>query len=46
MNYFEEIKELIENKEVKDGVRRLSENNDKLKTYYEIGKLLVEARRK
>lgn len=43
MNYFEEIKELIENKEVKDGVRRLSENNDKLKTYYEIGKLLVEA---
>lgn len=43
MDYFEEIKELIENKEVKDGVRRLSENNDKLKTYYEIGKLLVEA---
>ena len=43
MNYFEEIKELIENKEVKDGVRRLNENNDKLKTYYEIGKLLVEA---
>lgn len=43
MNYFEEIKELIENKKVKDGVRRLSENNDKLKTYYEIGKLLVEA---
>ena len=43
MNYFEEIKELIENKEVKDGVRRLSENNDKLKAYYEISKLLVEA---
>lgn len=43
MNYFEEIKELIENKEVKDGVIRLSENNDKLKTYYEISKLLVEA---
>lgn len=30
-------------KEVKDGVRRLSYNSDKLKTYYEIGKILVEA---
>ncbi len=43
MNYYEEIKDLIEKKEVKDGVRRLSYNSDKLKTYYEIGKLLVEA---
>ena len=41
MNYYEEIKDLIEKKEVKDGVRRLSYNSDKLKTYYEIGKLLV-----
>ena len=32
-----------EKKEVKDGVRRLSYNSDKLKTYYEIGKLLNEA---
>lgn len=43
INYYEEIKDLIEKKEVKDGVRRLSYNSDKLKTYYEIGKLLVEA---
>ena len=43
MNYYEEIKDLIEKKEIKDGVRRLSYNSDKLKTYYEIGKLLVEA---
>lgn len=43
MNYYEEIKDLIEKKEVKDSVRRLSYNSDKLKTYYEIGKLLVEA---
>lgn len=43
INYYEEIKDLIEKKKVKDGVRRLSYNSDKLKTYYEIGKLLVEA---
>lgn len=43
MNYYEEIKDLIEKKEVNDGVRRLSYNSDKLKTYYEMGKLLVEA---
>lgn len=40
MNYYEEIKDLIEKKEVKDGVRRLSYNSDKLKTYC---KILVEA---
>lgn len=43
MNYYEEIKYLIEKKKLKDGVRRLSYNSDKLKTYYEIGKILVEA---
>lgn len=43
INYYEEIKDLIEKKEVKDSVRRLSYNSDELKTYYEIGKLLVEA---
>ena len=43
MNYYEEIKDQIEKKELKDGVRRLSYNSDKLKTYYEIGKLLVDA---
>ena len=43
INYYEEIKDLIEKKEVKDSVRRLSYNSDKLKTYYEIGELLVEA---
>ena len=43
MNYYEEIKDYKEKKEVKDGVKRLSYNSDKLKTYYEIGKILIEA---
>jgi len=43
MNYYKEISELIEKKYVKDNVRRLQSNNDTLKTYYEIGKLLVQA---
>lgn len=43
MDYYTEIKNVIENKEVNEGVRRLQSNKDTLNAYYEIGKLLVEA---
>lgn len=43
MNYYLEIKNVIENKEINEGVRRLQYNKDTLEAYYEIGKLLVEA---
>jgi len=43
MDYYTEIKNVIENKEVNDGVRRLQSNKNTLEAYYEIGKLLVEA---
>ena len=43
MDYYTEIRNIIENKEVNDGVRRLQSNKDTLEAYYEIGKLLVEA---
>ena len=43
MNYYNEIKNLIEEKEVNDKVRYLESNKETIKTYYEIGKLLIEA---
>ena len=43
MDYFNEIKQLIEKVEVNEKVRRLESNNEKVITYYEIGKLLYEA---
>ena len=43
MNYYKEIKNLIEEKEVNDKVRYLESNKETIKTYYEIGKLLIEA---
>ena len=43
MDYYKKIKNVIENKEVNDGVRRLQSNKNTLEAYYEIGKLLVEA---
>lgn len=43
MNYFNQIKNLIENKEISSKVRNLEENAETLKTYFEIGKLLIEA---
>ena len=46
MYYFNEIKNLIEKQEVNERVRRLQSNNQVIKTYYEIGKLLVEAQGK
>ena len=43
MNYYKEIKNLIEEKEVNDKVRYLESNKEAIKTYYEIGKLLTNA---
>ena len=43
MNYYKEIKNLIEEKEVNDKVRYLESNKETIKTYYEIGKLLTNA---
>ena len=43
MNYYKEIKKLIEEKEVNDNVRYLESNKETIKTYYEIGRLLIEA---
>ena len=43
MNYFNQIKNLIEKIEVNENVRVLESNKEKVQTYYEIGKLLYEA---
>ena len=43
MNYFDNIKELIENDIVLKRKHKLIENNLTLTTYYEIGKLIIEA---
>ena len=43
MNYYKEIKNLIEEKEVNDKVRYLESNKGTIKTYYEIGRLLIKA---
>lgn len=43
MNYYNEIKNIIEKREISEKVRRLQSNSDTLKSYYNIGKLLIEA---
>ena len=43
MNYYKEIKNLIEEKEVNDKVRYLESNKETIKTYYEIGRFLIKA---
>ena len=43
MNYYKEIKNLIEEKEINDRVRYLESNKETIKTYYEIGRLLIKA---
>ncbi|MDE5539263.1 MAG: PDDEXK nuclease domain-containing protein [Bacilli bacterium] len=41
--YYIEIENIIQNIEVNSQVRALQENNERLKSYWKIGKLLVEA---
>ena len=43
MNYYNEIKEQIINNEITRKVKDYSKNRSDLKTYYNVGKLLVEA---
>lgn len=43
MNYYKEIKNLIEEKEANDKVRYLENNKETIKTYYKIGRLLIKA---
>ena len=43
MNYLNNVKSLIENDIVLRKKHRLEEENNRLRTYYEIGKLIVEA---
>ena len=43
INYYKEIKNLIEEKEVNYKVRYLESNKENIKTYYEIVRLLIKA---
>ena len=43
MNYYEEIKKELLNNEVKKAVKEYSKNKSDLNTYYNIGKLLIDA---
>lgn len=43
MNYFDEIKSIIEEKEVNEKVRYLESNKETIRTYFEIWRLLIEA---
>lgn len=43
MDYYKEIKTIIEEKEVNDTIRYLESNKETIKTYFEIGRLLLEA---
>ena len=43
MNYYKEIKNLIEEKEANAKVRYLESNKETIKTYYELGRLLTNA---
>ena len=42
-NYYNEIEHLIKKNEISKRVRRLEENNDLVTTYWNIGRLIVEA---
>ena len=43
MDYYARIKNFIKEKEINDKVRYLESNNETVRTYFEIGRLLVEA---
>ena len=44
MNYYNKIKDVLINNEVYKKVKDYSKNKNELNSYYEVGKLLVEAR--
>ena len=43
MNYYNEVESLIRKNEINKGVRALQDNSETLYTYWNIGKLIVEA---
>ena len=43
MNYYEQVENLIKNNEVNKKVRALQDNSETLLTYWNVGKLIVEA---
>ena len=43
MNYYKEIKDILINNEVTKRVKEYSKNKSDLDSYYNVGKLLVEA---
>ena len=43
MNYYNQIKDVLINNEVYKKVKDYSKNKNELNSYYEVGKLLVEA---
>ena len=43
MNYYKEVENLIKNNEINKKVRALQDNSETLYTYWNIGKLIVEA---
>ncbi len=43
MNYYKEVESLIKQNEINKGVRALQDNNEALHTYWNIGRLIVEA---
>lgn len=43
MNYYEEVEHLIKKKEINKKARLLKDNNETLITYWQVGKLIVEA---
>ena len=43
MNYYKEVENLIRNNEINKGVRVLQDNSETLYTYWNIGRLIVEA---
>ena len=43
MNYYKEVESLIKQNEINKGVRTLQDNSETLHTYWNIGRLIVEA---
>ena len=43
MNYYKEVENLIKNNEINKGVRALQDNSETLLTYWNIGRLIIEA---
>ena len=43
MNYYKQVESLIKNNEINKKVRALQDNSETLLTYWNVGKLIVEA---